>query len=74
MKHKGVFPFRQTWYSLCSAHQDYKKACACCNAGMWAYDVPHFFGSIVYAVAPGLWQQWANRGPKKPLERFEEGN
>lgn len=63
---KGIWPFRKTWYSICSAHQKYKKSCPRCNKGNWHNDVRYYFSSVIYKNWPNVWRWWVNR-KQRPL-------
>lgn len=60
-KTKGRFLWRSTWYSICSAHREYKEDCPRCNVGGWSNDIQYRLGAIVFKKAPGVWRWWANR-------------
>lgn len=60
MKKKGIWPFRKTWYSFCSKHQDYKKSCPRCNKGTWENDLKNFFSKLLYESSPKAWKWWVN--------------
>lgn len=49
------------WYSVCSAHRDYRPECNCCNAGHWVNDEFHELDRWLYEHNPKLWREWANR-------------
>jgi hypothetical protein len=60
---RGWGPWRQEWYSICSAHQNGgpDDECQLCRAGLWRNCWRQFFGHIVYKRWPRLWRWWANR-------------
>lgn len=60
---KGSWPFKQTWYSLCSRHMmNYEdETCHMCQSGHWRYDVVHSISSFVYKNWPNFWIWWVNR-------------
>lgn len=65
MRQRRVFPFRQTWYSICSRHREHDPSCDLCTTGSWSNDVSHWFGSKIYNRAPGVWRWWMNRPKRK---------
>lgn len=60
---RGWGPWRQDWYSICSAHQHGgpEDDCRLCRAGKWRNRWRHFLGHCVYKISPRLWRWWANR-------------
>lgn len=61
MRRRGVWPLRQTWWSVCSVHHEYNESCHICRAGTWRWDVLHWLGVATFAVSPRLWRLLANR-------------
>ena len=59
---RGTWPFNQTYYSMCSAHNDGRhEDCLACNAGTWYSDVRHSISSVIYKTTPGIWRWWVNK-------------
>lgn len=59
---RGMWPFSQTWFSMCSAHSYGRyEDCQACQAGCWCSDVKQSIGLFVYDNAPDFWRWWANR-------------
>lgn len=58
---RGVWPLRQTWYSICSAHQEHDPECDLCQSGWWYNDVRQAVGGWVFRRWPRLWRWWVNR-------------
>ena len=58
---KGKWIFKQTWYSICSAHQNYKPGCSLCCIGHWSNDITHWIGGQLFKYLPKLWIWAANR-------------
>jgi hypothetical protein len=56
-----VWPFAQTWFSICSKHQYGAIGCDLCETGQWVNDIKHRIGSWVFKLFPSLWRWWANR-------------
>lgn len=54
-------PFRQEWYSICSAHRSHDPECPRCQSGRWINIYKAAGSSILYKVSPRLWRIWANR-------------
>ena len=38
---RGKFIFKETWYSICSMHQEYNDNCNMCNKGSWYNNILH---------------------------------
>jgi hypothetical protein len=60
---RGIWPFRQRFYSLCSVHRSkyLNPNCANCLIGSWKYDIPLWISQKVFKYFPRLWTWWANR-------------
>lgn len=75
LKTRGRGLRRQEWYSICSAHQEYKEDCERCNCGTWSNVWRVHFSNLVYKIAPGFWIWWVNRRRDKneiPWKNIEE--
>ena len=56
---RGTWPFSQTYYSICSAHNDGRhEDCLACDAGEWHSDVRHLITSMIPLK---IWLWWVNR-------------
>lgn len=69
-------PFRQEWYSICSAGHDEgpNGNCDRCRAGMWHNVVAQRIGHAIYVRWPSVWRWWANRRFFNRTARFLEGH
>lgn len=52
---------RETFYSICSKHQEPKHFCDCCNIGHWENDIRHAISKFFEKRAYPLWKWWHNR-------------
>lgn len=69
MMTRGWGPWRQDWYSICSAHMKPQTDCPNCQAGQWINTWNHALGGIVYRLHKPTWLWWANR-PNSKTKRF----
>lgn len=60
MREKGKFLWKKRWYSICSAHQDYKEDCPRCNAGTWNNIVMLAISGFFHDHFYNLWFYWMN--------------
>jgi len=61
LRKRGWGPWEQQWYSICSIHSYYNKACNMCTCGHWTNTWKRFCGHIVYTVSPNLWRYFVNK-------------
>jgi hypothetical protein len=54
-------PFRQEFYSICSAHYHNDPSCPRCRAGAWKNVWGTAFSLFVFKVSPERWQWWQNK-------------
>lgn len=69
---RGRFPFRRTWYSICSMHYYHDESCDLCKTGDWSNDVRHWLGGRVFRYCPRLWRWWVNRPSSSARKRLKE--
>ena len=62
-------PFRQDWYSICSAHRNRRADCDLCQTGQWINVCGHILGGMVYKLHKPTWLWWVNR-PNSKAKRF----
>lgn len=60
-KRRGWGPWRQDFYSFCSAHRDEQPDCNVCQVGTWTNHWGHLMGRLFFKISPRLWQWWVNR-------------
>lgn len=60
-KARGFGPFRQTWLSICSAHQVPDESCRLCAIGSWSNDWARAASGLLFRLWPKLWIRLANR-------------
>lgn len=56
MRSKGWGPFTYDWYSICSAHRDYRDDCPRCNAGLWYNRYWRVVDHQLYVRWPVCWR------------------
>ena len=56
MRDKGRFFWKERWFSLCSAHQEYKKECNTCNIGTWENVWKTNIEKVVFIISPKLYK------------------
>lgn len=61
IERKGWGPWREDWYSICSAHRKTRDDCIACHCGTWVNAWGAAIGRVFYRATPRLWQWWANR-------------
>lgn len=71
MKDKGFFIFKKKWYSICSAHQEYKNDCALCNVGSWKNVILSKIEGLINKLSPKLYKK-INNYKKVSLEQIDE--
>ena len=72
IRSRGWGPWREEWYSICSAHRGYKETCNLCNKGTWVNVYKQAAGYFIFERWPDLWRWWANR-PWSPRRKKLEG-
>jgi len=73
MKSRYWGPFRQEWYSICSAHMSQPtEGCDLCATGMWHNVLLTRIGSYFHNNHYKLWFWWANRRYFNKSRRFLE--
>ena len=73
MRDKGRFFWRERWFSLCSAHQQYNKECKTCNVGMWENVWRNNIEKLVFIISPKLYK-WLLKFKKVQLINIIEEN
>lgn len=68
----GKLFWKQRWFSICSAHYEYKEDCGMCNAGHWTNVWQWKFGFIMYKLWPNLWTWYMNRPNSKARKQIME--
>lgn len=61
MKYRYWGPFRQVWYSICSAHRENDANCPRCRTGFWSNALIDWCDAQVFAWMPRVWSWWHNR-------------
>jgi hypothetical protein len=61
MRTRGKGLKKEVWYSICSAHRDYKEDCSACNTGSWYKVWKVKVESIIYWISPRFWRWYVNR-------------
>jgi hypothetical protein len=64
-------PFKQEWYSICSAHQGFDPSCPRCQAGHWRSVVVQAIDSTVHRFAYPVWFWWHNRPNSASRKRLK---
>lgn len=62
---KGKLFCKKRWFSICSAHFNYKEDCSTCNAGSWTNIWKWKIGGFIFKVMPKFWIWWTNRPNNK---------
>jgi hypothetical protein len=73
MRDKGRFFWRERWFSLCSAHQQYNKECKTCNVGMWENVWRTNIEKLVFIISPKIYK-WLLKFKKTELINIIEQN
>jgi len=69
---RGIWLFREHFYSICSRHAIHDPDCDLCTTGHWHRDVSTSLSQRVFKLFPDLWRKWANRpAAKEKFLRFE---
>jgi len=64
MRTRGIWPFTQEFYSVCSAHQKEQSGCPRCAVGTWGYRnadlLDYFFSNFRWyrRLRGGHWEKW----------------
>jgi hypothetical protein len=58
---KGWGPWKQEWYSVCSAHLNYDSTCPRCLCGAWAFVWKVHVNNLTFKFFPKLWIWWINK-------------
>ena len=56
MRDKGILFWKQRWFSICSAHQQYNKECKTCNVGCWENVWRTNIEKLVFIISPKLYK------------------
>ena len=56
MRDKGKLFYKERWFSLCSAHQQYDKECNTCNIGTWENVWRTNIEKVVFIISPKLYR------------------
>jgi len=62
---RGRGLFREEYYSICSAHQEFNQECSTCKIGSWHNVWLGVANSVLFKVWPALWIWNANRPKNK---------
>ena len=56
MRDKGIFFWKERWFSLCSYHQKYDKECNTCNIGTWENVWRTNIEKVVFIISPKIYK------------------
>lgn len=71
MRDKGILFWRERWFSICSAHQQYNKECSTCNVGTWTNVWLNNITSLIFKISPKLYT-WLMKFKKIQFENIKE--
>lgn len=58
---RGWGPWRENYYSICSAHHIFVHDCPRCEVGTWYNAWLGKVSNLAYRISPHLWRLWVNR-------------